>query len=182
MQLRRLQQDGVIEPGRHIVPGAWFVADTRDGEMEGSFSARADTLLQFRFDMRRPGRWLSFNFALEGAPMGSDQVLGLIVETSAPTPVPFRFSIRSGQGDSFTDVTFAESHVAGPVRRTQVSLLNIRDAPALQEAAPWRNLRMSFTPASFELCLHDARFFVASAGASGSAARGAGPDLVTSAG
>ncbi len=166
MHLRELEQDGAVVPGRHIAPGVWFVADTKDGEMEGVFSSTPGTLLWFRLDVRKPGRWLSFNLALDGAALTSDLVLGVIVQTTATTPVPFRFSIRSGQADSFIDSAFSDTHVAGPGRKTQVSLLQVRDAPALQEPASWRNLRMAFTPASFELCLHDARLFIASVDAS----------------
>ena len=180
--LRVLEKDGAVVPGRHIVPGVWFVADTDEGEMEGRFSSTPDTLLRFRFDVRKPGRWLSFNVAVDGAALPRDHVLGVIVETSSPTPVPFQFGIRSGRGKSFVDSPFADSHVAGPGRKVQVSLLEIGDAPALQEPAPWRNLRMVFTPASFDLCLHDARIFIAAAGAFAPQTGTALPDLAARAG
>lgn len=180
--LRQLEQDGAIVPGRHIVPGAWFIADTTEGELEGTFSTTPDILLRFRFDVRKPGRWLSFNLALDSAPLNRDHVLGMIVETSATTPVPFRFSIRSGQAESFADSPFADSHVAGPDRKTQVSLLQVRDAPVLQGSAPWRILRMVFTPASFGFCLHDACLFIASVGGLAPQFGTALPDLVTRAG
>ncbi|MDT8853518.1 hypothetical protein RNZ50_00420 [Paracoccaceae bacterium Fryx2] len=163
MQLRRLEQDGAVVSGRHIVPGAWFVTDTEAGEIDGTFASAQGILLRFGFDVRRPGRWLAFNLALDGAVLTADQVIGVIVDAEAPTPVPFHFSIRSGQtGAAFSDSRFAETHSAGPGRRTRVSLLRVRDAPALLEPAPWRNLRMVFSPASFEFCLHDARVFIAS--------------------
>ncbi len=181
--LRRLEQEGAIVPGRHIVPGAWFAADTEAGEMDGTFSATPGTLLSFRFSVRRPGRWLSFNLALDGAALTRDHVLGVIVETTATTEVPFRFCIRSGRAGSFIDNAFPESHVAGPGHsRTQVSLLPVQDAPALQEAAPWRNLRLDFTPSSFEFCLHDARFFIAPLGAPAPQSESALPVLAATAG
>ena len=160
-QLRKLEREGAVVSGRHIVPGAWFVADTEAGEMDGTFSSDPEVLLRFSFDVRRPGRWLAFNIALDGAVLTRDQVIGVVI--SATASLPFHFSIRSGQvGAAFIDIRFAETGAAGPGRRTQVSLLPVRDAPALMEPAPWRNLRLVFSPASVEFCLHDARLFVAS--------------------
>jgi len=51
--------------------------------------------------------------------------------------------------------------LSGPGRRTLVSLLRVRDADALQQPAPWRNLMLKFGPESFEMTIHDVQLFVA---------------------
>jgi len=165
-RLRALEGEAAVILGRHIVPGVWFTADTVRGRLEGVFSSHRDALLRFRFDVSKPGRWLSLNFAVSRDPMSADQIIGVVLAVETATPVRFHLRLRTGQSDAkFIDTYFDEAHVAQPGRSTHVSLLHGRCAAPLLQPCAWRTLNVMFEPGSFDMSLLDLHVFVTSVSA-----------------
>jgi hypothetical protein len=159
-RLRAFDGAGPVAPGRHIVPGCWLAADTRQGEVTAALEPAPDALMRLDIRVVRPGRWLSLNFALDRTPLAAGDVLGLAADLAAEAELPLGVTIRSGQDGTEQDTSFPDRLVAAPDRRLGVALMTVAPSMALTRPPQWRNLMLRLPMRDMRLTIGDLRLFL----------------------
>lgn len=149
----------VISSGEDIVPGCRFHFDP-NGAQDAHLVSPADAGLTIRVDVQHPGDWAALHFRAGGGDLSDKHVFGFACKSQAPLATTISPCLRSYTEDGFRDTFFAKTIVAYDSPSTHIDILDFSLLPDLPMMASQREFILFFQLKSFELTLHDLRFFV----------------------
>jgi len=152
--------DTDITSAQEIMPGAVFHFDP-DGAQKAHLTCSKDRGAQISVDVETPGKWLGLHFSLGDLDLSEQRVIGVYLESDAPSATTYRACIRSGRATGFSDCFFKQEVVTYSVSSAHGDLLVVENQPKLPAKATWRELVLFFRCESFHIGLQDVRVFVA---------------------
>lgn len=142
-----------------LMPGAFFGIDP-EGKVTGRSVSGGGHLLQLKYTVGRPPRWLALHLAVGGVDLGKAAVFGVACKSRAPEAATFRLCLRSATPEGFVDAFLPKHVVAFSETSTHVDLLKLEGHEHVPAQASWRELILFFQPSSADFELHDLRVFI----------------------
>lgn len=157
--LRGLTLSGQIGVDAIDAPGLSFAIDP-ESITGGSFSSEPGMLLQAKFEVEKPGRWMALHLQLGPAALTDAQIAGFVLKSDAPETITFRACLRSGIEGGFVDCFFPKRVISFADTSVHVDVLKLGENEPLPATAPWRELILFFERKSQEVVLRDLRVFI----------------------
>ena len=157
--LRGMEFAGPVDSGQQLVPGIFFGLDP-EANNTVQIDSRPGDLMTMRFQVDRPGRWLTLNLGIGGADLSACKIIGFVCKSDAPMTATCRVSVRSGVEGGHRDAFFVKTMVSYPTTSLHLDVLELEGHPDIPTRAPWREVVMFFEVATSEIALRDFRLIV----------------------
>jgi hypothetical protein len=157
--LRALEYSGTVAHTQNLVPGIAFAIDPKSKDTV-HIESRPGELMDIRFGIEGPGRWLSLAMTIGKASLAGCKIVGFVCKSDAAVATTFRACIRSGLQTGHKDVYFNKTIVSYPATSIHLDAMELEANPEIPEAAPWRELVLFFKREPSQLSLRDLRVFI----------------------